>query len=84
MKRHATFFLAVFLGFSKRRAELAELSPLEENHQRPVLADYTVQFLDYLVNSSAVMKFEEPVPARALRRRFLQPPHSEVRDGTVK
>jgi 4-hydroxybenzoate polyprenyltransferase len=50
-----TFFLAVFLGFAKRRAELAGLLPDEEKLQRPVLSKYSVQFLDYLVNNSAVM-----------------------------
>lgn len=49
-----TFFLSVFLGFSKRRAELVSLIP-EDEQQRPVLSKYTLQFLDYLVNSSAVM-----------------------------
>jgi 4-hydroxybenzoate polyprenyltransferase len=57
-----TFFLAVFLGFSKRRVELAGLlgnSKLDEDHhvpdQRPVLSKYSVPFLDHLVNSSAIM-----------------------------
>lgn len=50
-----TFFLTVFLGFCKRRAELGGIVPAEENEQRPVLSQYTLQFLDYLVNSSAVM-----------------------------
>jgi 4-hydroxybenzoate polyprenyltransferase len=51
-----TFFLALFLGFCKRRSELARLagSAVDES-QRPVLSKYTVQLLDYLVNSSAVM-----------------------------
>jgi 4-hydroxybenzoate polyprenyltransferase len=65
-----TFFLALFLGFAKRRAELDRLvegaGPIPRSGpasaddapfaaQRPVLADYTVQFLDYLVNSAAMM-----------------------------
>jgi 4-hydroxybenzoate polyprenyltransferase len=50
-----TFFLTVFLGLCKRRAELAGIVPESENEQRPVLSQYTLQFLDYLVNSSAVM-----------------------------
>jgi 4-hydroxybenzoate polyprenyltransferase len=50
-----TFFLTVFLGFCKRRAELGGIVPESENEQRPVLSQYTLQFLDYLVNSSAVM-----------------------------
>lgn len=46
-----TFFLAMFLGFSKRRAELIKS---EENFpQRPVLKNYSVQFLDSLINDSA-------------------------------
>ena len=55
-----TFFLAGFLGFSKRRAELnslgveAEKEPAEL-HQRPVLRKYTVEFLDFLVSGSAIM-----------------------------
>lgn len=50
-----TFFLTVFIAFCKRRAELGGLVPEDENAQRPVLSKYTLQFLDYLVNSSAVM-----------------------------
>ena len=50
-----TFFLTVFIGFCKRRAELGGIVPEQENEQRPVLSQYTLQFLDYLVNSSAVM-----------------------------
>ena len=50
-----TFFLTVFIAFCKRRAELGGIVPEEENEQRPVLSKYTLQFLDYLVNSSAVM-----------------------------
>ncbi len=50
-----TFFLTMFLGFSKRRAELAEMLPDATTFQRPVLSKYTVQFLDYLINNTAVM-----------------------------
>jgi 4-hydroxybenzoate polyprenyltransferase len=50
-----TFFLALFLGFAKRRAELAGLGEEAEKMHRPGLANYTVQFLDYLLNSSAIM-----------------------------
>jgi 4-hydroxybenzoate polyprenyltransferase len=51
-----TFFLTLFLGFCKRRSELARLgASAADELQRPVLSKYTVQFLDYLVNSSAVM-----------------------------
>jgi len=46
-----TFFLALFLGFAKRRAELAELISISGNSQRPVLARYTLPYLDSLLNS---------------------------------
>ncbi len=49
-----TFFLALLLGFAKRRSELFELQG-KKNLQRPVLAHYTVSYLDYLVNSTATM-----------------------------
>jgi 4-hydroxybenzoate polyprenyltransferase len=49
-----TFFLTVFLGFAKRRSELATLAE-EGSEQRPVLSKYTVQLLDYMLNNSAVM-----------------------------
>ena len=50
-----TLFLALFLGFAKRRSELAELGELSSTSQRPVLAKYTLPFLDSLVNSTATM-----------------------------
>jgi 4-hydroxybenzoate polyprenyltransferase len=50
-----SFFLALFLGIAKRRAELASLLEEEEMAQRPVLLKYTVPFLDYLLNSASVM-----------------------------
>lgn len=50
-----TFFLSMFLGFAKRRAELASEIPETDDQQRPVLSKYTVEFLDHLVNESAVM-----------------------------
>jgi 4-hydroxybenzoate polyprenyltransferase len=51
-----TLFLTLFLGFCKRRSELARLElPPVEHAQRPVLARYTVAFLDQLVNSTGVM-----------------------------
>ncbi|MDX1977002.1 MAG: decaprenyl-phosphate phosphoribosyltransferase [Pseudanabaenaceae cyanobacterium bins.68] len=49
-----TFFLAMFLGFAKRRTELAQLQG-KENLQRPVLSQYSLPFLDSLVNNAAVM-----------------------------
>lgn len=48
-----TFFLALFLGFSKRRAELGELA--NDNQQRPVLSRYTLASLDSFVNSVATL-----------------------------
>jgi 4-hydroxybenzoate polyprenyltransferase len=52
-----TFFLAVFLAFAKRRAELdtATDGNGKVEQQRPVLNEYSVHFLDHLVNSSALM-----------------------------
>ncbi|MDP6439700.1 MAG: hypothetical protein QGH74_08710, partial [Candidatus Brocadiia bacterium] len=49
-----TFFLALFLGFAKRRAELHS-SPDKATPQRPVLSRYSVGYLDMLVNSAATM-----------------------------
>jgi 4-hydroxybenzoate polyprenyltransferase len=49
-----TFFLALFLGFAKRRAELVT-SISEKRHHRPVLRLYTPQLLDSFVDASAVM-----------------------------
>ena len=43
-----TFMLALFLGFGKRRAELASMEGTE-NNTRPVLDGYTVPFLDQLI-----------------------------------
>lgn len=49
-----SFFLAGFLGFAKRRAELC--ASADDGHQRrPVLAKYSVQYLDSLISSSAIM-----------------------------
>jgi 4-hydroxybenzoate polyprenyltransferase len=50
-----TFFLALFLGFAKRRAELADLLTVSGNSQRPVLAKYSIVYLDSLLNSTAAM-----------------------------
>ena len=49
-----TLFLAVFLGFAKRRAELANAGT-QAMDQRPVLTQYNLAFLDTLINSSATM-----------------------------
>ncbi|MBR6089234.1 MAG: decaprenyl-phosphate phosphoribosyltransferase [Anaerolineaceae bacterium] len=44
-----TFMLALYLGFGKRRAELASLEG-SRNNTRPVLDGYTVPFLDQLIS----------------------------------
>ncbi len=49
-----TFFLAVFLAFGKRRAELANLGQ-QDGTQRPSLRGYTVDLLDRLVNGAGIM-----------------------------
>jgi 4-hydroxybenzoate polyprenyltransferase len=49
-----TFFLALFLGFSKRRAELVDPERAGDE-QRPVLVAYDRAFLDSLVDGSATM-----------------------------
>jgi 4-hydroxybenzoate polyprenyltransferase len=49
-----TFFLAVFLAFGKRRAELANLGQ-QEGTQRPSLRGYTLEYLDGLVNGAGIM-----------------------------
>lgn len=48
------FFLALFLGFSKRRGELVR-QVSETNGRRPVLGKYTVELLDGLIIMSATM-----------------------------
>lgn len=49
-----TLFLAIFLAVAKRRAELS-VTHDEVKVQRPVLLQYTLPFLDTLLNSSATM-----------------------------
>ena len=49
-----TFFLALFLGFAKRRAELNSLTE-RDTEQRPVLDKYSVAFLDELLSSAATI-----------------------------
>jgi len=49
-----TFFLAVFLGFSKRRAEFLASSHGAQS-QRPALAGYDLELLNALRNNSATM-----------------------------
>jgi 4-hydroxybenzoate polyprenyltransferase len=48
------FFLALFLGIGKRRGELRARGAAD-SQQRPVLAEYTLSYLDALLNSSAAM-----------------------------
>lgn len=44
-----TTFVALFLGFSKRRHEIASLGP-GESHARAVLDQYSATFLDQMIN----------------------------------
>jgi 4-hydroxybenzoate polyprenyltransferase len=46
------FFLALFLGFAKRKAELARLAA-DSAHVRPVLTKYEAGYLDMLLTMSA-------------------------------
>lgn len=48
------FFLALFLGFAKRRGELNLLGD-GEAHRRPVLRKYSVAYLDQQLNMTAAM-----------------------------
>jgi 4-hydroxybenzoate polyprenyltransferase len=48
------FFLALFLGLAKRRAEIESMGD-ETAHTRPVLAQYRVGFLDLLLAMTATM-----------------------------
>jgi 4-hydroxybenzoate polyprenyltransferase len=50
-----TFFLALFLGFAKRRAELQSLAGQSAADQRPVLGSYTLEYLDSLLAGAASM-----------------------------
>ncbi|MEO5936756.1 MAG: decaprenyl-phosphate phosphoribosyltransferase [Terriglobales bacterium] len=49
-----TFFLALFLGFCKRRSELQGLGDSGEA-PRPVLNEYSLPYLDMLLSSSATI-----------------------------
>jgi 4-hydroxybenzoate polyprenyltransferase len=54
-----TFMLALFLGFGKRRNELVLLEGNAHSH-RPILSDYSPQFLDMMmavVTAAAVMSY---------------------------
>ena len=48
------FFLALFLGFAKRKAELARLAH-DSSHVRPVLAKYDLNYLNMMLTMSATM-----------------------------
>ena len=48
-----TFFLALFLGFSKRKAELSSLNKKDNFDQRHVLNNYNEKLLDDLINDSS-------------------------------
>ncbi len=48
-----TFFIAIFLAAVKRRAELANVN--SDDTSRPVLAKYSMDFLDHQVNMAAAM-----------------------------
>src|SRR5262249_13952562 len=47
-----TFFLSVFIGFAKRRAELSSLMAETGMAQRPILEHYTVPYLNSLLGGS--------------------------------
>ncbi len=46
------FFLALFLGFAKRRSELSQV---DAEHRRPVLRKYRIDLLDILLAMTATM-----------------------------
>lgn len=50
-----SFFLAAFLGFSKRRAELGTVPAHERCRRRPVLLKYSPERLDRLIRGAAWM-----------------------------
>ena len=43
-----TVMISIFLGFTKRRAELLVVD-IEKNNSRPVLKDYSISFLDQVI-----------------------------------
>lgn len=47
-----TLFLTLFIGFTKRRSEIASGGSKE---QRPVLSGYSIEFLESLIGASATM-----------------------------
>lgn len=48
-------FLALFLGFAKRRGELGDATPAEASLARPVLGQYNAVFLELLLAMAAAM-----------------------------
>jgi 4-hydroxybenzoate polyprenyltransferase len=50
-----TFFLSLFLGFAKRRAELVAMEDIAVADRRPVLDHYSLSFLDGTLDTSAAM-----------------------------
>lgn len=50
-----TFFLSLFLGFAKRRAELVAMEDTAIADRRPVLDHYSLSFLDGALDTSAAM-----------------------------
>lgn len=51
-----TFFLSLFLGFAKRRAELVALEDAtDKTDRRPVLEHYSLSFLDGALDTSAAL-----------------------------
>src|SRR4051794_38343381 len=49
-----TFFLSLFLGFGKRRAEI-NMNPTQATETRTVLGNYTVTMLDRFCNMFATL-----------------------------
>lgn len=49
------FFLALFLGFAKRRGEIYRMGDDDDPFRRPVLAEYSTTFLDVLLSMTATM-----------------------------
>ena len=50
-----TLFLSLFLAFAKRRCELYYFLTKDTAPPRPVLKEYTIEFLDFLLNSASTM-----------------------------
>jgi 4-hydroxybenzoate polyprenyltransferase len=50
-----TLFVTLFLGFAKRRSELALLGRSSDGATRRVLTAYSVEYLDFLVSATSTM-----------------------------